>query len=256
MATPQQEALRKKMQKGANNKIIRNHPQLRRSRLGIPQVNNNPRPPNEAKGPGQGTKQTFQNKGNGGKNTNKGASSGNQQNNNGGNNNQNQNTTPQLVPLQGQTDPRDAQYWQDLAVLTQNKNANLSSLDLEETYANTAYTDALSQMALDQPKQQRNIYEQRNKGGAFYSSVTGEDVGNLEQQYTRQRSNLARDFSFSSAQRGLQRSELESQGVLGSQQAYADALSRLAQQEMDAEAPNVNYNLNLGGQGKKKKKKK
>jgi hypothetical protein len=228
MANFQKEAIRRRLQRKPIHSLGGHNigkPHFRRGRNSIPRVNPNPRPPNEPKNKSKDKGINNQAKGN-----TTGQSSGT-----GPVSNQFTN----LMPQPGVPDPRDEQYWRDVAVLMNNRNTSLSGLDIESTYAKSDYDQRLEELSRQQPRDIQNLRENANDAGAFYSSRTGENIGRLEQDYFTTRSGLERDFNQSSSLRDLERRGLESGYELDSQQALADAIARRAGLVSEDEPPYV-----------------
>jgi hypothetical protein len=145
-------------------------------------------------------------------------------------------------PPSNMPDPRDEQYWRDMSRLMFDKNAQISSLNTEQTYADTGYT---RQMADLQNREYWDSLAQKqasNRAGAFYSTASEEDAGRLRYGYAQQRLQAGGQYSTDSQTRTLQKAALEQGYTLDEADALASAVDRQSQSEMDRPSP---YNKDL-----------
>jgi hypothetical protein len=227
-----QDALKRKLGQGHNAGPKKGLP--KRGNLHFPKPDPDPKAPNEPK-KHQGQQANVRNKpkqrkpgqqGNG----NSGSSSTGGGGGQGGGGNQGNGFLPA-------TDPRDDQYWRDVFTLQQERDLKLQNLDVEETYAKNSFNEAALNLKLQQPKDILNFREGANRGGSFYSSRTGEGVGDITKDYFQMGSQLNRDFESSNASRQIER-DLISQGFNREQAALlASATDRASQAEQDRPMP-------------------
>lgn len=92
------------------------------------------------------------------------------------------------------SDPRDAQYFNDVAKLDQYYSTQKSNLTAsgEELARNLTKNNSL--LAEQQPKDQLSAKQNANKAGLFYSGALGKNLGDIAQSYARRRSDLQTDF--------------------------------------------------------------
>lgn len=100
-------------------------------------------------------------------------------------------TQSQSIP---QSDPRDAQYFNDVAKLNQYYSTQKTSLTAsgEELVRNLAKNNNL--LAEQQPKDELASKQNANKAGLFYSGALGKNLGDIAQSYARRRSDLQSEF--------------------------------------------------------------
>lgn len=229
---------RKQRKPGDNPNITKRiqHLKKRKSKLGIPDVDENPKPPNDPNknkddkkisGPLPGPGQTL---------TQVGAT-------------QTGNATPATPldretqgfstyqPAPGKPDPRDDRYWSDLARMMFEKNQKLSDINTQGVYATTDYEQALEGLTRQQPRDIQDIREAANTAGAFYSSATGEAVGRTEQAYQTERGGVESQYQRENAMRELMRSQIEQGYTVDEAAALAEALTRQSESELDRPPP-------------------
>lgn len=92
------------------------------------------------------------------------------------------------------SDPRDAQYFNDVAKLDQYYSTQKSSLTAsgEELVRNLNKNNTL--LAEQQPKDELASKQNANKSGLFYSGALGKNLGDIAQSYARRRSDLQTDY--------------------------------------------------------------
>ena len=212
------------------------NPGLKKSKLSLPKVNPDPRPPNES-----------------------GVNSG------GGQDNQSKSSTPKshyspkppkspssptapkgtlgdapttaTATYANPIDPRDSTYWEEQVRLLSDRDTNLQNLNLQQTYSNTAFQEALGNLARQKPKDILSTQENANRGGRFYSSKTGEDIGQIEQNYFQQQSGLTRTKEQEDNLREIARKAIEQGYTKDEAAALAAAADRAAQAEKNRPAP-------------------
>jgi hypothetical protein len=184
----------------------------RSRRLGLRKVNQDPRPPNEPRHRVDRARRARDNR----------------------------NKKPQSQPqinTAGPVDPRDDQYWRDYTQLNFNKDLNLSQLNTEDVYANTAYQAALQRRSFDEPLEVQRMREQANVGGTIYSTAHQENLGLLGQEQFQTRSDLENAYNQALADRALQRQGIQGQYNLDTQNAFAAGAARASQEELQRPAP-------------------
>lgn len=231
MLTPQEQSrirrlkIRAKKRPGADPQIQRKIKGIRRSKNGIPAVNPDPRPPGEPV-----EKKQYKPADVTPPNTPTPTPS---------------NYTPpanatglsSYVPLPGQPDPRDDRYWRDVVALMESRNLQQRELDVEGINSGTAYQEALSELARQEPREQQALLEGANRAGAIYSSRTTEDMGKLQQEFFMERAGLQRQKSEQDAYRSLAREALESGFRSDEVAALLEAIDRASQNELNRPAP-------------------
>lgn len=140
---------------------------------------------------------------------------------------------------QGPTDPRDANYWADVAKLREIASRQKQELDLEETYSNTNYNEALAQLARQEPRDTQNYREAQNKAGAFFSSRTTEGMGRLAQDYLLKRTQTERSQQHEQSAREIARAAIESGLSLDEAASLAAATERQTQRELDRQSQDL-----------------
>ena len=211
------------------------HGKPRKSKLGVPKVNPDPKAPNEPKSKQKGQSNVGKGKQNGnkpGQKPDKPKPSSPQAPGAGGG-------QPAQSPFAPPVDPRDSQYWSDVVSLQFNKNAELQGLGLEESFGNTNYQEALRKLNFQEPKDVLARQEGANRAGEFYSSKTGEDIGGIATNYFEQRSGLARNKQQEDAMRNLTRNLVENGYTVDQAAAYASAVGRQSDAESDRPMPEV-----------------
>jgi hypothetical protein len=84
----------------------------------------------------------------------------------------------------------DSTYYNNLAENQLKVNNSLNSLSSASQNNNTALQNALGQLAYQQPRDQLNLEEAANRRGALYSSVEGQQQGDLLNKYQTKQSGL------------------------------------------------------------------
>jgi hypothetical protein len=215
----------------------------RKGRNSIPPVNPNPRPPNEPKyglannqpagsrvGVGQNKPVYKQQAGIGGGKALGGKSGGVP-------------TATAPSPASGSfaapVDPRDSQYWRDMAQLNYNKEVANMRFNTSEQFDKSQYErDVANRNYLDPIEVQRNR-ESANVGGTIYSTSHQEDLGNLAQQQFQTRAGMSEAYQRAIAERANDKWANEQGYELGNQGAYGEATERAARAESERPGPYV-----------------
>jgi hypothetical protein len=134
-------------------------------------------------------------------------------------------------------DPRDDQYWRDVSRLMFDKNAQETSLQTEQTFADTNYQRQLADMQNSEYWDALGQKQASNRAGAFYSTASAEDAGRLHYGYARDRLNLGGQYNADTQTRNLQRAALEQGYTLDEADALAQAIDRQSQAEMNRPSP-------------------
>lgn len=137
-------------------------------------------------------------------------------------------------------DPKDAQYFNDVAKLDQyyaSNKANLSASG-QELAANLAKNRSL--LDEQQPKDQLAAKQNANKAGLFYSGALGKNLGDIATSYARRKSDLQTDFESNQGKINRQLSDLEanygSQGLIRNDVMLQSIARARAQDEANAAA--------------------
>ena len=141
------------------------------------------------------------------------------------------------TPAYTATDPRDATYWADLARIQYETNQTINNLNTEQVYANTDYDQFMNESKRAEKQDILSTKQAANRGGAFYSSATGEALGRVGQDYFTSRSDAERNKMRDDA---LRKAMIEGarQGLsIDELAAYAEAVARQSGLEMDRPSP-------------------
>ena len=232
----------------------------RRSRFGIPPVNQNPLPPNATqpqiqhanqagnggaagpggpRGSGHGPHNGNNNRGNQGRNQggrndyrqDKGGHGNNGGGGGGGGGGQGGNPNP-YTPGQGQPDPRDATYYANVARLQFQEQQGLAQLQLQQTYANTNFNQAQEQMALNRQMDQESLAAKLFHGGLTSSGYGSRQAINLAENYGLQSGSLLSQKSQGDAQRLAQQNALQQGLPLDIASELAAATDRFTQAQI------------------------
>ena len=108
--------------------------------------------------------------------------------------------------------PLDSTYYENLAANQLKVNNSINSLNATSQNDNTNLQSALAQLAYQQPRDQLATEEAANRRGALYSSVEGQQQGDLLNKYQTKRStdttaNAQRQAAIASQIQGLQSGE-------------------------------------------------
>lgn len=98
------------------------------------------------------------------------------------------------TPSIPQSDPRDAQYFNDVAKLNQFYSSQKGDLTAsgQELARNLTKNNAL--LAEQQPKDELGAKQNANNAGLFYSGALGKNLGDIAQSYARRRSDLQSSY--------------------------------------------------------------
>jgi hypothetical protein len=116
--------------------------------------------------------------------------------------------TPSATPA-AQADPRDAQYFNDVAKLDQfytSRKADLTASG-EELARNLTKNNSL--LAEQQPKDELSAKQNANKAGLFYSGALGKNLGDVAESYARRKSDLQSSYESSKGTLDRQDADLE-----------------------------------------------
>jgi hypothetical protein len=162
------------------------------------------------------------------------------------------------APTIPQSDPRDAQYFNDVAKLDQYYSSQKSNLTAsgEELARNLTKNNSL--LAEQQPKDELTSKQNANKSGLFYSGALGKNLGDIATSYARRRSDLQTEFESGKSKidrsltdltanygpTGLMRNDVLQAGIaraaaLDQQNAMALAASQSAAQGAAAPVPSA-----------------
>jgi hypothetical protein len=134
-------------------------------------------------------------------------------------------------------DPRDDQYFLDIARLNFEKNQAISDINTEGIYAKTSYEDATDASQRSERDQLLSTKEAANRGGAFYSSRTANTLGEVQRDALLQRLGLERDFQYGEAGRASALHGIEGSYLIDSAQAQSNTVGRAVAAELDRPSP-------------------
>jgi hypothetical protein len=157
-------------------------------------------------------------------------------NNYSSNNNQNE-PFSSYMPETGKPDPRDSQYWRDVIRLNFDRNTQENNLRLQSVYAQTDFEKANSDLGRQQIRDRLATKIASSKSGNLFSSVSQENLGQLEQGYFNQRSDLQQTYQREEASRQAIRDALAQGYTIDEAAALAAAIDRKAQAELDQPSP-------------------
>lgn len=109
-----------------------------------------------------------------------------------------------------QSDPRDAQYFNDVAKLDQYYSSQRSNLTASGQELARNLTKNNSLLAEQQPKDELASKQNANKAGLFYSGALGKNLGDIAQSYARRRSDLQTDYESNQGKISRQLTDLDS----------------------------------------------
>jgi hypothetical protein len=145
--------------------------------------------------------------------------------------------TPQPTPSSWQgsgatPDPRDAQYWADVAKLGHERDVGAAQTDLQQTQADVARRRALEDLSLGHAQNERAAKQQAAAQGRFYGSRLGETLSDEQQSYLRGQFRTDEDYNAAVSALDVQRYALEHGYSVDEAAALAAASYRWAQNEM------------------------
>jgi hypothetical protein len=113
------------------------------------------------------------------------------------------------VPAPAAPDPRDAQYFNDIAKLEQYYATRKA--DLQAGTDQDVRDLATSNQALNEqrPKDDLSAKQNANKAGLFYSGFLGKNLGEIETSYAKRRADLQTKFQDNANARARQSADLE-----------------------------------------------
>jgi hypothetical protein len=97
-----------------------------------------------------------------------------------------------------QSDPRDAQYFNDVAKLDQFYSSRRADLTASGQELSRNLVKNRGLLAEQQPKDELGAKQNANKAGLFYSGALGKNLGDIAQSYARRRSDLQSEYESNS----------------------------------------------------------
>lgn len=137
----------------------------------------------------------------------------------------------------GKPDPRDSQYWQDVTRMYFDRTQRESQANTEQTYAQTAYEQALEARTREHPRDILASNINANQMGNLTSSVQQEDLGKLEQDYYTANTDSERQFQQEQAARSIARDAIAQGYTIDEAAELAAAVDRQSQSELDQPPP-------------------
>lgn len=134
---------------------------------------------------------------------------------------------PPRPPYAEKPDPRDAQYYENVAALNATFAIQNEQLNAQQTQADNAFALDSAQMDEYNSRRQRSIAEARLGRGLRSGGFRRERNMN-DMDYMMDSARRLQDKSNADSDRRFQRSQLESDLTAGTQQAYRDAFNRAA----------------------------
>ena len=126
-------------------------------------------------------------------------------------------------------DPRDAQYYADLAQDTQQRQSQLNELQAQDENARTAFSESLRRYREQLPRQQRAALNQANSAGLAESSVLNEQRADNEVQAVRGEADMTSSYNAEAAARQAAREALMQGASIAEASRLAEAAGRRAQ---------------------------
>jgi hypothetical protein len=108
-----------------------------------------------------------------------------------------------------QSDPRDAQYFNDVAKLDQYYQTNKANLGASAQELARNLTKNQAELAEQQPKDELSAKQNANKAGLFYSGALGKNLGDISENYAKRRSELQTGYESQSGSIARQLQDLE-----------------------------------------------
>lgn len=136
----------------------------------------------------------------------------------------------------GVPDPRDAQYWADVAKSINTRDVGLAQTQLQEQQQATAKTRALEDLARGHGATQRTLRQQAAAQGRFHGTALGMDLSTEQESYLRSVFRTEEDFSQAMNALALQRRALETGFSVEESAALAASSYRYAQDQMAKQA--------------------
>lgn len=139
-------------------------------------------------------------------------------------------TAPAQAPAPtDSTDPRDAQYYQNVADNQFKVNNQINALNLDRSNAQTALQSQLAQLAYQQPRDQLAMEQRANQAGSLYSSVEGQNQGNLAYQFAGRKGADQANEASTLDRLASQIAALQQGVPIYDQGQFLDSISRAAQ---------------------------
>jgi len=108
-----------------------------------------------------------------------------------------------------QSDPRDAQFFNDVAKLDQYYQTNKANLGASAQELARNLNKNRAELAEQQPKDELSAKENANKAGLFYSGALGKNLGDISENYAKRRSELQSNFEAGQGSIARQLQDLE-----------------------------------------------
>lgn len=99
----------------------------------------------------------------------------------------------------GDGPPLDSTYFAAIAANNAKLNSQVNALNLQQGSDQTNYQNTLGNLAYQQPRSQLSLMQAANHNGSLYSSVEGQNQGNLVTQYANQRTNATNSYNTAAA---------------------------------------------------------
>lgn len=141
------------------------------------------------------------------------------------------------VPQPGKPDPRDTQYWRDVIRLNFDKENQLEDNRLQSVYAQTNFEQAGSDLNRQQVRDRLASKISASRSGNLFSSVYQEGAGQLEQDYFRQRADMETNYQREQFARERIRKALIDGYTIDEAARLAEAIDRASQNELNRPSP-------------------
>lgn len=136
----------------------------------------------------------------------------------------------------GAPDPRDAQYWSDVAKSMNTRDVGLAQTQLQEQQNATAKARALEDLARGHNVNQRTLRQKGSSRGALYSTSLGMELSDEQEATLRSTFRTEEDYAQAQNALAVQRQALESGFSVEEAAALAAASYRYAQDQMSKQA--------------------
>lgn len=144
-------------------------------------------------------------------------------------------------PASGQPDPRDAEYWANLAKLQATSQQDFAAQQLEQSQSDIDYNARLSEAGEQRRRGVRNTAESLIGTGLLRSGHHNRRQTEDTIDYTTQLGNWGREKSSADAKRKAYMDSIMSNLGLEEQSLYAEAAGRYAEHQADAAANSAGY---------------
>lgn len=124
--------------------------------------------------------------------------------------------------------PLDSTYFDNIAANNFKVGNQINSLTSQGQNLNTNLTNALAQLAYQQPRDNLKLEQNANKAGALYSSVYDQNLGNLNNTYQTKQSGLVDTNAQKQAQLSSEIGGLQQGIPIYNSAQYDDAVARAA----------------------------